>query len=334
MSTPDVVCPLSEQRTAREVLIRYFALQIGVLVIYGHFGSLQNIQSTARWCFLILGYYFNPLLPGLLALRYVVVALWRFNQHGRPKRMIRTFLAASVGKRVFIQESGDDHPTEIGLLQSWEHIEAEAPVAETGIVRLGRLVVLLFTAVQCSGALILAVRRQQRETATRLDIWCFIMAVSGLCILLQSIVALTLTPTLRVNAMPMEVQRESDAFSIYVSLCEAGLFIVSWGFIVSLLGPLPALSVGGAASAIFLNLLWFFIGWVATAGLLSPKYRPLPKAGFLNLAVGFVIVGFFRGFLFYIDIGHLLKLSDGPWPEDQPCPLLWKDSFADGILAF
>ena len=216
----------------------------------------------------------------------------------------------------------------------------EAPAVEPGAVRLGRLAVLLFTTVQCAGALVLGVRRQQRDAATKLDIWCLIMAVSGLCILLQSIVALTLTPTFRMTAVQLERHEGSNNFLTAMPLYDGVLYIVSWIITISLLGPLPVFHIGKYDLGVQIinvlghNILCLILGKAILMGPSSHGNKCLRTVEYGSQLIGFALVVIFKGLGVYVDICHSLNLFGGPWPEDQPCPFLWKDSFADGILAF
>ena len=198
----------------------------------------------------------------------------------------------------------------------------------------------MFTTVQCAGALVLGVRRQQRDAATKLDTWCLIMAVSGLCILLQSIFTLTLTPTFRIDALQLRRHERNNTFLTAMPLYDGVLYIVSWIITISLLGPLPTLPVGKydwgvrIVNVMAPNVLCLVLGRALLNDLSSHGNRCLRTVQYGSQLVILVLVGIAKGLQVYVGICHVLNLFDGPWPEDQPCPLLWKDSFADGILAF
>ena len=333
MASTDVVCPLSEQRTPREVLIRYLVVQCTVLTIYGHFGSLRNVREPFIQFYLLAAYHFDPVFPAVLAIRYVVLALWKFHKNKWSRKVLGIFVAGLVGKMVTVGDEYDDDSIELNLVSSWDQLDTEPQQFRADAVGFGRLAVLTLIAVQCCGTVILGVRRMQRDAATNVDRWSLLMAISGLCILMQSMISLTLTPTIRLKESHQEGQNYERRV-IMDLLFHWILHVTSLIATIYIVNPGRALAFGTTVSSLFFNIIWAMVGLAGVAIGSSRTPMRYSRVYTLTLFIGFIGLAVLKCRFVYDDITEQLELSNGPWPEDLACPLLWKDSFADGILAF
>jgi hypothetical protein len=318
----DLACPLSEQRNAREAQIGYLTVLVTVLPMFGHLLSLRDVQHPLETVLLLAGYFMNPIFPALLLLRHLFTTLCRVSTMGINPKL---YAASAAGLHVPLNEERRES-AELAFAHYWQTIEVRPNNATRDGKWLGRVMVVLVIMLQCLGSVILGIRRRQHGADTASDNWCLLHSISGLCILSQSMLLLVLNKSCHQSSRSWTSNPPTLGY-----LWDGLMWTISWLVVVSYIGfneygrPLAYIYAGVISSGALLYL--------SCGDWLVKDFAARVCLGLVSLAMFVPLVYLFL-LVIQWDISHQLGLDAGPWPEDKPCPLLWQDSFMNGILVF
>ncbi|KAG8627149.1 hypothetical protein KVT40_004632 [Elsinoe batatas] len=161
----DTSCPLDGRRTQTGVLVKLFAATVTTICVHGHLGSLAGSGSIRRELFRAVEVLLSPLTPAFT----LIVMIW-----------------------LDLAQSLPSHKGSLVSAISWPASAYQSSTCRSLYLRrdlkwLGRLLILIILLGQNVQAAVLLVRRIVSKRYATVDVAMFLMVISGITGLLQSL---------------------------------------------------------------------------------------------------------------------------------------------------